>query len=151
MTTTRIKSQRISCDNFAAYGTVAQLGAEAPLAQTSQFSFWSDHAAYRIEGETEIGFCTVRAPKDDAVDWMERHERTPEVLIPIDWPVVLPVMREDGTVEAFEMHPGEAVVIGQNVWHSACLPLGRREATYFVVFRRGTPHEDVVKQEIETV
>ena len=150
MTMTSISVQRINANNFAPYGSVAVLGNEKPLASGSQFKFWSDHASFRIDGETEIGYCTVNSTPEGRVDWMERHDRTPEVLIPIDWPFVLPVMRDE-VVEAFEVHPGEAVVINPSVWHSACQPLGRLEAAYFVIFRRGTPHEDVIKAEIEAV
>ena len=145
-----IQVNSITADNFVAYGKVARLGDEAPLAEGPQFRYWSDFASWEIEGETEVGYCTVRRPTADRVSWMERHERTPEILIPIDWPFILPVMK-DGVVEAFEVHPGEVAVIAPNVWHSACIPLGRAEATYFVIFRRGTPHEDVQKQEIEAV
>ena len=150
MTDIMARSKRITNENFAAYGSVAQLENQEPLAEESQFSFWSDCASYQIDGETEVGFCTVRSPKDDVVGWMERHERTPEILIPIDWPFLLPVMRNE-EVEVFEVHPGEAVVIDRNVWHSACMPVGRREATYFVIFRRGTPRDDVKKQTIQAV
>src|SRR5690606_32881042 len=114
MTMTLARVQRINSDNFAPYGKVAVLGNEKPLASGSQFKFWSDHASFRIEGETEIGFCTVFPPRQGIVDWMERHARTPEILIPIDWPFVLPVMR-DGAVEAFEVYSGEAVMINPDV------------------------------------
>ena len=83
--------------------------------------------------------------------WMERHDRTPEFLIPADGPFLLPVMDDAGAVAVFRVEPGEAVVIGQGVWHSACLPVGAEAATYFVVFRRGTPQEDVTKQDIDPV
>ena len=142
-----VKAQRITSERFARYGKVARLDGTEPLAEGPQFQFWSDVAAFEVEGPTEIGYCTVVDPADQIVNWMERHARTPEVLIPIDWPFILPVMMGE-EVEAFEVHPGEAVVINPDVWHSACLPLGRMEATYFVIFRRGTPHEDVAKQEI---
>lgn len=148
---TTIRVERISNDNFAPFGSVAVLNDEVPLAEGPNFRYWSDKAAFEVDGDTEIGYCTVRKPVERVIDWMERHERTPEVLIPIDWPFILPVMRSNERVEAFEVHPGEAVVIGRNVWHSACLPLGRTEATYFVIFRRGTPHDDVAKTDIEAV
>ena len=124
-----------------------------PLAETSEFSFWSDAADYRIDGDTEVGFCTVYPHRANTVTWMERHERTPELLVPIDGRLVLPVMtdNDEAEVQAFEFGPGEAVVIGRNVWHSACLPVGWDAVTYFVIFRLGTPHEDVVKTDIPPV
>lgn len=144
---------RITPQNFARYGSVVQMPETPPLATGATFKFWSDVAHYLVDGETEIGVCTVYRQEADGVDWMERHERTPELLVPVDGPFILPVMGAgaEDRVEAFRVEPGEAVVIGQNVWHSACLPVEGEEATYFVLFRRGTPHEDVIKQEIDRV
>ena len=140
--------QRITPENFARYGRVARIPDGAPTAEDATFRYWSDAAHYNIDGETEVGFCTVVRQDVPAVTWMERHERTPELLIPIDGPFLLPVMGEGKDVEVFEVQPGEAVVIGQNVWHSACYPAEGDAATYFVIFRRGTPQEDVIKTDI---
>lgn len=147
---TTIQPQYISQSAFARYGEVAQLPGGEPLAATEEFRFWSDVAAFEVEGQTEIGFCTVYRRQEAHVTWMERHARTPEVLVPIDGPFLLPVMAED-RIEVFLVEPGEAVVIGVNVWHSACLPVDAGEATYFVIFRRGTPQEDVTKIDIDPI
>lgn len=148
-----IQPRRIAAERFARFGLVARLGDEAPTAQGDQFRFWSDLAHYHVPGETEIGLCTVYRTPSAEVDWMERHDRTPEILIPVDAPMVLPVMAGDGSedVEAFEIVVGEAVVIGTGVWHSACLPKEGDTATYWVIFRRGTPSEDVTKTSIAGV
>ncbi len=153
-----IQPRRITPENFAPYGSVVRMPAGEPLAQDATFKFWSDVAHLRIDEETEIGICTVYRQPEGRVAWMERHERTPELLIPVDAPFVLPVMPADVPadapaegVEAFVVEVGEAVVIGQDVWHSACHPVDREAATYFVIFRRGTPHEDVVKMDLEDV
>jgi ureidoglycolate hydrolase len=147
----QIKQQRIDVEGFRPYGSVARRPAGPPLAEDDTFRYWSDAAHYGIEGETEIGFCTVYRQERDEVNWMERHMRTPEVLIAADRPFLLPVMSEDGRVDAFLVETGEAAVIGQGVWHSACKPIDAEEATYFVIFRRGTPQEDVTKMDIEPV
>ena len=140
--------QRATPESFARYGAVVPVPTQAPTAADATFRYWSDLVHYRIEGETEIGRCTVYRQDEPRVTWMERHDRTPEFLIPADGPFVLPVMDDAGTVEAFRVETGEAVVIGQGVWHSACHPVGADQATYFVVFRRGTPQEDVTKQDL---
>ena len=145
-----VTPKRITPENFARYGRVARLPDGAPTAEDATFRYWSDAAHYGIDGETEIGFCTVYRQDEPAVTWMERHDRTPELLIPIDGPFLLPVMegRAAAEVEVFEVRPGEAVVIGQGVWHSACHPAGGDAATYFVLFRRGTPQDDVTKRDL---
>jgi ureidoglycolate lyase len=143
--------QRATPEAFARFGSVVPAPTVEPTAADPTFSYWSDLAHYRIEGETEIGLCTVHRQADPRVTWMERHDRTPEILIPADGPFLLPVMDEAGAVEVFRVEPGEAVVIGDGVWHSACHPAEAASATYFVVFRRGTPREDVVKRDVPAV
>lgn len=147
----RIKHRRIAADNFERFGSVTLFPSDPPLAADETFEYWSDAGRFHVEGETEIGYCTVRRRSEPVVNWMERHVHTPEVLIPIDRACVLPVMSDDGNVEAFVAEPGVAVVIGPGVWHSACLPLGADDARYFVIFRRRTPHEDVIKKDIQPV
>lgn len=141
----------IESDAFSRFGKVVRPPVAEPTAQDDTFKFWSDVSNFAISGETEIGFCTVYRQERETVEWMERHERTPELLVPIDVPFVLPVMTGEGDVEAFRVNPGEAVIIGQNIWHSACKPVGARSATYFVIFRRGTPAEDVIKTDIPPI
>jgi ureidoglycolate hydrolase len=143
-----IPHSSLSRQRFAPYGSIFSLAGSGPLAETRAFSYWNDLARFRIEGETEIGWCVVRA-HDDPIDWMERHDRTPEILIPARAPIVLPVMSAMNEVEAFLIEPDQVVVIDSGVWHSACLPADGDEAGYFVIFRRGTPASDVVKMEID--
>lgn len=154
MTMTHVHPKPLTAESFANFGQVVTSPGDPPLAEDPTFRFWSDVANYLVVGETEIGLCTVFSTEGRDVTWMERHERTPELLIPIDAPFILPVMRSDeraDSVEAFRVNIGEAVVIGQNVWHSACQPVDTDEATYFVIFRRGTPAEDVRKTGLEGV
>jgi ureidoglycolate hydrolase len=139
----------LSSEHFARFGRVAVRPDTEPLASDHTFAFWSDVTHLELHGGAEIGYCTVFAQDAGVVDWMERHERTPELLIPIDAPIVLPVMTEQYEVTAFRIEIGQAAVIRKGVWHSACLPAGADEATYFVVFRRGTPGDDVAKIGIE--
>ncbi len=148
-----MNAPRITPENFARYGRVARLPGEPPLAGDAAFSYWSEAAFFHVEGETDVGYCTVYAQPAPAVAWVEKHDRSPEVVIPIDGAVLLPVVGsgEGDAVEVFEVRPGEAAIVGAGVWHSACHPAGGQAATYFVLFRRGTPREDVVKKDIAAV
>lgn len=143
-----LTAQPITTSSFAPYGRVLRRPDGAPTAEGATFSYWSDLAAFRVEGETEIGLCRARAAGEPVVDWVERHDRTPEILIPADGPFLLPVQADDGAVELFRVEPGEAVVLAPGVWHGACLPAEGRAVTYYVLFRRGTPREDVTKREL---
>ena len=145
----RIVAQRANPEGMAPYGSVVNAPAHPPTSAGAGYTFWSDIAHYRIEGETEIGLCTVVDRPGEAIDTVERHMRTPEILVPIDGPFVVPLLLE-GSAEpsAFRVDPGEAIVIGEGVWHGACLPAGMARSSYFVIFRRGTPAEDVQKKSV---
>ena len=141
-------------ESFRDFGKVFKIPKDAPLAQTKDFSYWSNVVSYNIAGETEIGWCTVYRNDPAEVGGVERHMRTPEVLIPVDAPFILPVMQDapgNAPLKAFRVEVGEAIVIGDGVWHGACLPVGKPASSYFVIFRKGTPQEDVEKKQIDPV
>lgn len=148
----KINSKPITEDNFKKFGRVVKPPKGDPTAEAADFKFWSDIANYEIDGSTEIGICKVYKQPKNIINGMERHLLTPEILIPIDAPFVLPLLKDGETEEqseAFQVDIGEAVVIDKAVWHGACLPIGKEESSYFVIFRKGTPKEDVYKIEIK--
>jgi ureidoglycolate hydrolase len=150
----KIKSKQISTENFKKFGKVVTAPKGEPTLQSTDYKFWSDIANYHIEGETEIGICTVYKQPKNEITGMERHLRTPEILIPIDAPFTLPLLldgKREEDADAFQCNLGEAVIINKAVWHSACLPVGKEESSYFVIFRKGTPNEDVEKKNIKTI
>ncbi len=146
-----LKPAHVTATNFARFGRVVAGAKGKPTSQAADYKFWSDIADYAIDGETEIGICTVYRQKQSTIAGMERHLRTPEILIPIDAPFVLPLLLEgepETSAKAFRVNIGEAVVIDPAVWHGACLPVGKKESSYFVIFRKMTPHEDVEKKPV---
>ncbi len=150
----KIKAKPITPENFKKFGQIVTSPKSEPTSQAVDYKFWSDLAHYLVNGETEIGLCTVYQQPTTEISGMERHTRTPEILIPIDAPFVVPLLRDDDPAEqttAFQVNIGEVVVIDKGVWHGACLPVGKKESSYFVIFRRNTPHEDVEKKAIPTV
>lgn len=150
----KIKSEHITEDNFNIYGRVVTSPANQPTSQAADYKFWSDIADYHIQGDTEIGICTVYKQSETKINGMERHLNTPEILIPIDAPFRLPLLLpgdNENNVRAFEVGIGEAVVINKAVWHGACIPVGKDESSYFVIFRKNTPHEDVEKKNIPEI
>lgn len=150
----KIVPERIKENNFSTFGSVVILPNKEPTSEAADYKFWSDIAKYQIDGETEIGLCTVYKQKEDSVSGMERHLHTPEILIPVDSPFILPLFTDGSYVDqakAYIVKPGEAVVINKGVWHGACLPVDADKATYFVIFRRNTPYSDVEKKEIEKI
>ena len=148
-----LKPVPVSDAAFARFGRVVLTPRGTPTSEAKDYKFWSDIAHYEIQGETEIGLCQVFRQPVNSITGMERHLRTPEILIPIDAPFVLPLLLEgnpSGEAGIFRVEPGQAVVINPGVWHGACLPVGADASWYFVVFRRGTPTTDVEKKPVES-
>ena len=146
----RVATKRATKESFSEFGSVVTMPTGATTSQGPAYKFWSDIVHYRINGETEIGICTVYATGVRTLSGAERHPGTPEILIPIDGPFVLPLVRElNGKfcVDAFTVEVGEAVVINAGVWHGPCFPLNQKSESYFVIFRRGTPAHDVERCE----
>lgn len=150
----KLNSKIIDNANFKKFGSVVKTPRGNPTSQAADYKFWSDISDYKIDGETEIGICTVYKQNKNVVETVERHLKTPEILIPIDAPFVLPVLLDgesEEKVEAFKVDIGESVITNQAVWHGACLPVGKDEASYFVIFRKNTPNEDVEKKKINPI
>ena len=149
----RIKACQVTAKKFSPYGKVVSTPRGKPTSQAAEYKFWSDIAHYAIEGDTEIGICTVYKQRKAEIVGMERHIQTPEILIPIDAPFVLPLLLDgerDTRAKAFQVNPGEAVVVQRGVWHGACLPVGKKESSYFVIFRKLTPFQDVEKKPVRS-
>lgn len=147
----KLISKRITQKNIAKFGKVVLAPTGSPTSEGSNYKFWSNIADYGIRGDTEVGICTVSRQSDNSVSSVEQHKMTPEILIPIDSPFILPLLSEgrpDNEMEAFEVYPGEVVIIYEGVWHAACLPVAAEESSYFVIFRKSTPHTDVTKKSI---
>jgi ureidoglycolate hydrolase len=136
--------------NFSRYGSVVSTPEGSPTSEGSDYRFWSDIGNYNIKGDTEVGICTVYKTEHTAINTIERHLNTPEILIPIDAPFILPVYSgdKDEPMEYFQVNIGEAIIINEAVWHGPCLPVGKEESSYFVIFRRKTPFEDVEKKQL---
>ena len=149
-----IESIRITAENFSRYGSVVTAPSANPTSEAADYKFWSDLADFHINGETEIGICTVYRQPATTLTGMERHSDTPEILIPIDAPFVVPLLLPEDApdaIKAFRVEPGEVVIIAAGVWHGACLPVSVPESSCFVIFKRGTPHTDVAKQSFDPV
>ncbi len=150
----RIKAEPITEKNFKKFGKVVTNPSVTPTSESKDYKFWSDIANFKIGGDTEIGICTVYRQPKNKLNQMERHLRTPEILIPIDQPFVLPLLIDDELDEqtkAFKVNIGEAVVIDNGVWHGACLPMTKGQSSYFVIFARGTPTNDVEKKNVKEI
>jgi ureidoglycolate hydrolase len=121
-----IKAKKISAENFASFGKVVVGTSGKPTSQAADYKFWSDIMNYKIDGETEVGICTVYKQPSNSIYGMERHLHTPEILIPIDAPFILPLLNDrndPNEADAFIIDIGQAIAINEKVWHGACIHL----------------------------
>jgi len=149
-----LKVKHITVDNFKKYGTPVFTPVIKPTAEDITYKFWSDIAHFKITDQTEIGICKVYEQSKPIITAMERHKKTPEILIPIDRPFILPLLANGdsvGQAKIFRVDVGEAVVINAGIWHGASIPFHAEQSAYFVIFRRHTPQDDVEKKEIEPI
>jgi ureidoglycolate hydrolase len=149
-----IRAKKITKENFSHFGKVVVGTSGNPTSQAADYMFWSDIMNYKIDGETEIGICTVYKQPTNSINGMERHLNTPEILIPIDAPFILPLLNDKNKpeeVDAFIVDIGQAIAINEKVWHGACISFGQDECSYFVIFKRGTPHNDVEKTNLPEI
>jgi ureidoglycolate hydrolase len=149
-----IKAKKITAENFASFGKVVVGASGKPTSQAADYKFWSDIMNYKIDDETEVGICTVYKQPSNSINGMERHLHTPEILIPIDAPFILPLLNDKNNpdeADAFIVDIGQAIAINEKVWHGACIPFGKDECSYFVIFKRGTPNKDVEKTDLPEI
>ncbi len=149
-----IKTKPVEKYSFSKFGDVVKFPEGVPTSRDNTYKFWSNISNYFIDGKTEIGICTVYKQQENILTGVERHLKTPEILIPIDAPFVLPLLIDgegESKMELFLVNIGEAVIINEAVWHGACIPVGKDRASYFVIFRLNTPNEDVEKKNISPV
>jgi len=97
----RVRPQRITSENIAGLGSALTAPSHVPTSQGVEYKFWSDLVHFLIPGETEVGLCTVSRQPTSEISGLERHVRTPEILIPVDAPFVLPLLKEGKSEEEY--------------------------------------------------
>jgi len=131
-----IKPKELSEENFKKYGTAIFKPKEKPPKLGSNWDCWIGIGKLgNIDGT--LGIVETRM-SNELIDSMEAHGK-PELLIPIDKPIIQPVAALNGTdkpdaenVQAFIIYPGQSIVLKEFTWHSAAIPLESDSWYYFV-------------------
>lgn len=138
-----------SRDSFARFGVFLAASEGLPLEAGAAFTFQEKVGLMDIDGRVSAGVLRVaRRPGEFSV--LERHTATPELLVALDGEVIVPVAPanhpspapDPGALEAFRLGQGEAVILRPGVWHALPFPK-EHDSTLLVVFREGTPDEDL--------
>jgi len=90
------------------------------------------------------------APRPRVIRRMERHVRTPEVLVCLDGEAVVclagPQESAAGAlkdIRALKVRPGQGFVLDTGAWHAIPFPSGSAPARFLVIFRSGTGRDDL--------
>ena len=160
--------QQADGHNFAGYGSVVPYPsfdrtepAYEPTSTGDGFSWYGRLLRERFDDDLSFGMVVSEASRSFEQRVFERHQRTVELLVPLDGDVVLilgqtgaiarPFYAEhrDGTIDpllehgfgAFRVAAGQAVVLGRGIWHSA--PLAVQRTRTLTCYREGTERDDV--------
>lgn len=139
--------------SVAAYGEFLTNAGKEPAADNETFAFWNDVSVGNFDGAASFGMVHTK-PGEMLVPMLERHVRTTETLVPLDEDIVL-VLAEPTTgdlpdletARAFKVPRGAGITLKQGTWHYIPMVPAKVDARTLVVFRQGTPAEDLeVKQ-----
>ena len=160
--------QQTNAHNFAGYGSVVPYplldrteAAYKPTFSGTGFSWYGRLLRERFEGDLSFGMVVPEASQSFEQHIFERHQKTVELLVPLDGDVVLilgqtgaiaqPLYPEhrDGTIDplleqrfgAFRVAAGQAVILGRGIWHYA--PLAAQRTRVLTCYREGTERDDV--------
>ena len=132
----KIKTKLLNENNFNKYGTAILKQNQSAPKVGENWDCWGGIANLGTI-DANVGIVETRVC-DKIIHSMEAHGK-PELLIPINSSVIQPVsIVDDKTspnpydVEAFVIRPGEAIVMNENVWHCAAMPVDRDAIYYFV-------------------
>lgn len=144
-----LKIQKATAQNVAPYGELLDATGKEPAFDSEIFSFWNDLSLGTIGESVSFGMVYTK-PGDLVATNLERHLNTTETLVPLDRDAVF-VLAEPTTGEwpdldnaaAFLVPTGSAITLKKGTWHYVPLLPNREEGRTLVVFRQGTPAEDL--------
>lgn len=150
-----IQAQQATEQNVLAYGELINPVGKDPAFDSEVFSFWNDLSVGDVGGPVSFGM-VVTKPGDPVAPMLERHVQTTETLVALDADIVL-VLAEptEGSAPdlenaaAFRVPQGCGITLKRGTWHYVPLLTSNKEARTLVVFRQGTPAEDLEVYELE--
>lgn len=151
----RVKIEKATNENLAPYGDLVVTEGREKTFDSDVFSFWNDVSVGHFDGAASFGMVLTK-PGEMVAPMLERHLKTTETLIALDAEIVL-VLAEPSrgdapnldTAKAFSVPRGAGVTLKAGTWHYVPLVPSKVEARTLVVFRQGTPGEDLQVYQLE--
>lgn len=149
MTEKRVTIEKATDAAIAPYGDLVEIAGVSPDFDSDVFSFWNDVSVGSFDGGVSFGMVNTK-PGDMVAPMLERHVKTTETLIALDAEIVLVLGEPTGgdvpnleNVKAFSVAQGSGVTLERGTWHYVPLVPSEVEARTLVVFRQGTPGDDL--------
>lgn len=147
-----IKVTELSSKLFDGYGKILTQTVAEPLAQNDDFTYWDKVSQLNLGENVSTGILEVKK-RDLVVDTMEKHVKTPEVIISLHGDSVFAVGKTSSEgkisdIKAFALKQGEGIAMDKGTWHWAPYPM-EETAKFLVIFTEGTPHEDCCVKELD--
>lgn len=123
-----------------------------PTIENAILSYWGGLAKARFHEEMEFGLFTAKAREHDVAE-MERHVKTPELLVGLTSDYVLIVAPRSAPkagvarpvaakARAFQVPRGKALLLARGTWHALPFPT-ESEGQFLVGFRNMTATRDL--------
>lgn len=153
-----MKLETYECKNLSElpphWGQVVQLPKGDPMFHSEILSYWDGIASLQMDGEAGIGWFELsrRAFRGNEV---ERHTSTQEALLCFQGAAIClvgePVAPDRVTASSFRpyyIEAGEGFIFAPGTWHALPFPLSGK-AVFWVIFKKGTPQEDLEVLDLE--
>lgn len=152
MDTRSVRVQPATAENVAPYGTLISSEGATPAFDSPVFSFWNDLSLGEMDA---VSFGMVLTKSGDmTAPMLERHLKTTETLVPMEADIVLVLAAPSArpspddwpdldTLAAVRLSPGTAITLKKGTWHYVPLIPDGTPARTLVVFRKGTPADDL--------
>lgn len=146
----RKKITALNEENFRPFGQVIRMPEEITI-EPGAVHGWKVVANIPYPGEVEVGWLLLKQ-RPYEVTQLEHHLHTPELVVPLDTPFLVPVAPADNNpeaipdpdkIEGFVVEPGQALVLDQCGWHWLPFPV-KGNGSCLIVFGKDTPADDLL-------
>jgi ureidoglycolate hydrolase len=145
-----IKAVALNSENFRDYGQVLSISKGDPMADNKEFAYWGKVTELAMTEKVSTGFLVCRKRRG-VVKRLERHTKTPEILVALEGDSLVCMAKPESVVgadriegiQAFHVRQGDAFVMHTGTWHCIPIPVDCEETKFLVVFASGTEADDL--------
>ena len=154
----KIKAVTLNSESFKDYGQVISNCQAKPITNNEEFTYWGKVAELGISEKMSSGILLARK-REGIIRSLERHMRTPEILIALEGDSLICMAKPETTVgmnqiegiQIFYIHQGEAIAMYLGTWHWIPFPVNQEETRFLVIFASGTEVQDLEVRDLEEV